>query len=111
MENKEKKILVVDSDTVSRALLLHRRYGAGRICLDGADEICELLCRRLRLLRKLADRHGDHREASAVLARARRLDGRNPQTGKAIQIPASKLPTFKASPAFKEFINAKPKKK
>ena len=43
VENKEKKILVVDSDTVSRALLLHRRYGAGRICLDGADEICELL--------------------------------------------------------------------
>ena len=43
-------------------------------------------------------------------ARAARM-GRNPQTGKASQIPASKLPTFKASPAFKEFINAKPKKK
>ncbi len=45
-----------------------------------------------------------------ISARAART-GRNPQTGKAIQIPASKLPTFKASPAFKEFINAKPKKK
>ncbi len=35
--------------------------------------------------------------------------GRNPQTGKEIQIPASKLPVFKASPAFKEFINGKKK--
>jgi len=33
--------------------------------------------------------------------------GRNPQTGKEIQIPASKLPVFKASPAFKEFVNGK----
>ncbi len=31
--------------------------------------------------------------------------GRNPQTGAAIKIAASKLPTFKASPAFKEFVN------
>ena len=31
--------------------------------------------------------------------------GRNPQTGEAIKIAAAKLPTFKASPAFKEFIN------
>ena len=37
--------------------------------------------------------------------------GRNPQTGKAIQIPASKLPVFKASAAFKELINGKKKKK
>ena len=36
--------------------------------------------------------------------------GRNPQTGAAIKIPAAKLPTFKASPAFKEFINAAKKK-
>ena len=35
--------------------------------------------------------------------------GRNPQTGKAIQIAAAKLPTFKASPAFKEYVNAAPK--
>ncbi len=33
--------------------------------------------------------------------------GRNPQTGKEIQIPASKLPVFKASAAFKEFVNGK----
>ena len=33
--------------------------------------------------------------------------GRNPQTGKAIQIPASKLPVFKASAAFKELVNGK----
>ena len=33
--------------------------------------------------------------------------GRNPQTGKEIQIPAAKLPVFKASPAFKEFVNGK----
>ena len=33
--------------------------------------------------------------------------GRNPQTGKAIQIPASKVPTFKASSAFKELVNGK----
>ena len=37
--------------------------------------------------------------------------GRNPQTGKAIQIPASKLPVFKASAAFKELVNGKKKKK
>ena len=33
--------------------------------------------------------------------------GRNPQTGKEIQIPATKLPVFKASAAFKEFVNGK----
>ena len=33
--------------------------------------------------------------------------GRNPQTGKEIQIPASKLPVFKASAAFKELVNGK----
>ncbi|MBR1886450.1 MAG: HU family DNA-binding protein [Schwartzia sp.] len=33
--------------------------------------------------------------------------GRNPQTGEEIKIAAAKLPTFKASPAFKEFVNAK----
>ena len=32
--------------------------------------------------------------------------GRNPQTGEEIKIAAAKLPTFKASPAFKEFINS-----
>ena len=37
--------------------------------------------------------------------------GRNPQTGKAIQIPASKLPVFKASAALKELVNGKKKKK
>ena len=37
--------------------------------------------------------------------------GRNPQTGKAIQIPASKAPVFKASAAFKELVNGKKKKK
>ena len=31
--------------------------------------------------------------------------GRNPQTGEEIKIAAAKLPTFKASPAFKEFVN------
>ncbi len=36
--------------------------------------------------------------------------GRNPQTGAEIKIPAAKLPTFKASPAFKEFVNAAKKK-
>ena len=37
--------------------------------------------------------------------------GRNPQTGKAIQIPASKVPTFKASSAFKALVNGKKAKK
>ena len=37
--------------------------------------------------------------------------GRNPQTGKEIQIPAAKLPVFKASAAFKELVNGKKKKK
>ena len=37
--------------------------------------------------------------------------GRNPQTGKAIQIPAAKLPVFKASAAFKELVNEKKGKK
>ncbi|WP_281167137.1 HU family DNA-binding protein [Algicola sagamiensis] len=31
--------------------------------------------------------------------------GRNPQTGEEIQIPASKLPTFKAGKALKEAVN------
>ena len=37
--------------------------------------------------------------------------GRNPQTGKPIQIPAAKLPVFKASAALKELVNGKKKKK
>ncbi len=37
--------------------------------------------------------------------------GRNPQTGKPIQIPAAKLPVFKASAAFKELVNGKRAKK
>ncbi|MCR5030509.1 MAG: HU family DNA-binding protein [Selenomonadaceae bacterium] len=37
--------------------------------------------------------------------------GRNPQTGKEIQIPAAKLPVFKASAAFKELVNGKKAKK
>ena len=37
--------------------------------------------------------------------------GHNSQTGKAIQIPASKLPVFKANAAFKELVNGKKKKK
>ena len=37
--------------------------------------------------------------------------GRNPQTGKEIQIPAAKLPVFKASAALKELVNGKKKKK
>lgn len=37
--------------------------------------------------------------------------GRNPQTGKEIQIPAAKLPVFKASAAFKKLVNEKKGKK
>ena len=37
--------------------------------------------------------------------------GRNPQTGKEIQIPAAKLPVLKASQAFKELVNGKKAKK
>ena len=37
--------------------------------------------------------------------------GRNPQTGRPLQIPASKLPVFKASAAFKEKKKKKKKKK
>mmetsp|Transcript_22503 Transcript_22503/g.31313 ORF Transcript_22503/g.31313 Transcript_22503/m.31313 type:complete len:139 (-) Transcript_22503:259-675(-) len=32
--------------------------------------------------------------------------GRNPQTGEALQIPASKAPAFSASKAFKDFVKA-----
>lgn len=32
--------------------------------------------------------------------------GRNPQTGKAIKIPASVVPAFKAGKAFKDTVNA-----
>lgn len=32
--------------------------------------------------------------------------GRNPQTGKPVDIPASKAPKFKAGKAFKEAVNA-----
>lgn len=31
--------------------------------------------------------------------------GRNPQTGKKLQIPASKVPKFKAGKAFKDAVN------
>ena len=37
--------------------------------------------------------------------------GRNPQTGKEIQIPATNLPVFKASAAFNELVNEKKAKK
>ena len=37
--------------------------------------------------------------------------GKNPQTGEAIKIPASKSPKFKAGKAFKDLVNTKPKKK
>lgn len=36
--------------------------------------------------------------------------GRNPQTKKAIKIPASKAPKFKAGKALKEIVNVAPKK-
>ena len=39
-----------------------------------------------------------------VSNRAARM-GRNPQTGAPIKIAAAKLQSFKASPAFKEFVN------
>lgn len=32
--------------------------------------------------------------------------GRNPQTGKTLQIPASKVPKFKAGKSFKDAVNA-----
>ena len=37
--------------------------------------------------------------------------GKNPQTGKPIKIAATTVPAFKAGKAFKEAVNAKPKKK
>lgn len=39
-----------------------------------------------------------------VKARAERL-GRNPQTGDAVQIPASKSPVFKAAKSLKDAVN------
>lgn len=33
--------------------------------------------------------------------------GRNPQTGKEIEIPASKVPAFKAGKAFKDAVNGR----
>ena len=41
-----------------------------------------------------------------VRARAKRI-GRNPQTGKEIQIPASKVPAFKAGKSLKDAVNKK----
>lgn len=43
-----------------------------------------------------------------VVQRAART-GKNPQTGKAIKIPASKAPKFKAGKALKETVNSKKK--
>ena len=40
-----------------------------------------------------------------VAVRASR-EGRNPQTGKAMKIPASKAPKFKAGKALKDLVNA-----
>ena len=37
--------------------------------------------------------------------------GKNPQTGKAIKIPASKAPKFKAGKALKDTVNSTKKKK
>ena len=45
-----------------------------------------------------------------VAKRAAR-EGRNPQTGKAMKIKASKAPKFKAGKALKDAVNTKPKKK
>ena len=42
--------------------------------------------------------------AFSVTERAER-EGRNPQTGETIQIPASKSPKFKAASAFKNAVN------
>jgi len=44
-----------------------------------------------------------------VSNRAKRK-GRNPQTGKAITIPAFKLPAFRAGAPFKNALNEQPKK-
>jgi DNA-binding protein HU-beta len=44
-----------------------------------------------------------------VAKRAAR-NGKNPQTGKAIKIPASKAPKFKAGKALKETVNSSKKK-
>lgn len=41
-----------------------------------------------------------------VASRAAR-EGRNPQTGKAMPIPASKAPRFKAGKALKDIVNGK----
>ena len=41
-----------------------------------------------------------------VRARAKRV-GRNPQTGKELVIPASKVPAFKAGKALKDAVNKK----
>lgn len=43
-----------------------------------------------------------------VVKRAART-GKNPQTGKAIKIPASKAPKFKAGKSLKEAVNSKKK--
>lgn len=45
-----------------------------------------------------------------VVDRAART-GKNPQTGKAIKIPASKAPKFKAGKALKDTVNTPSKKK
>lgn len=48
---------------------------------------------------------------SFKISKRKARTGRNPQTGKALQIPASKVPTFKASSAFKALVNGKKAKK
>lgn len=45
-----------------------------------------------------------------VVERAART-GRNPQTGKAIKIPAGKLPRFRPGKGMKDAVNVVPKKK
>ena len=41
------------------------------------------------------------------IAKRAARDGRNPQTGKAMKIKASKAPKFKAGKALKDFVNKK----
>ena len=76
-----------------------------------ADAIFTAALTTIRKTLKKADSAAFLKFGTFKISKRAARKGRNPQTGKPLQIPASKLPVFKASAAFKELVNGKKKKK
>ena len=73
----------------------------------GADAVLTAALATIRDALKKGDTVAFLKFGTFKISKRAARKGRNPQTGKEIQIPAAKLPVFKASPAFKDFVNGK----